>query len=210
MGVRQAYFYRFFAAYKLCPKTSTLLPRAGGRPSGLHLLSANTESLVHKCIEDFYMSDVRPSFAALTRRIAQECRRVEVQTPNYRTIRQRLAEYDPKGLTKARFGTKAAEEAFRPVHVNIQPTLPFQLLQIDHSPMDLIVLDERDRLPIGRPWISLAIDVATRVVARFYLSLESPRVVSVALVLTHACWGRIRGLPTAGSSPLTGRLWHPR
>jgi len=139
MGVGRAYFYRLFAAYKLCPKTSTLLSRAGGRPSGLHLLPANTESLVHKCIEDFYMSGVRPSFAALTRRIAQECRRVEVQTPNYRTIRQRLAEYDPKELTKARFGTKAAEEAFRPVHVNIQPTLPFQLLQIDHSPMDLIV-----------------------------------------------------------------------
>jgi putative transposase len=101
-----------------------------------------------------------------------------VQTPNYRAIRQRLAEYDPKELTKARFGTKASQEAFRPVHVNIQPTLPFQLLQIDHSPMDLIVLDERNRLPIGRPWISLAIDVATRVVAGFYLSLESPSVVS--------------------------------
>ena len=58
MGVRRAYFYRLFAAYKLCPKTSTLLSRAGGRPSGLHLLPANTESLVHKCIEDFYMSGV--------------------------------------------------------------------------------------------------------------------------------------------------------
>jgi hypothetical protein len=32
MGVRRAYFYRLFAAYKLCPKTSTLLPRVGGRP----------------------------------------------------------------------------------------------------------------------------------------------------------------------------------
>ena len=69
MGVRRAYFYRLFAAYKLCPKTSTLLPRAGGRPPGLHLLPAETESLVHKCIKEFYMSGERPSFAALTRRI---------------------------------------------------------------------------------------------------------------------------------------------
>ena len=202
MGVRRAYFYRLFAAYKLCPKTSTLLPRAGGRPSGLHLLPAETESLVHKCIEDFYMSGVRPSFAALTRRIAQECRRVKVQTPNYRTIKQRLAEYDPKELAKARFGTKAAGEAFRPVHANIQPTLPFQLLQIDHSPMDLIVLDERDRLPIGRPWISLAIDVATRVVAGFYLSLESPSVVSVALVLTQCALGKNTWLADRGLESL--------
>src|SRR5258707_498171 len=199
MGVGRAYFYRLLAAYRLRPQTSTLLPRAGGRPSGLHLLPARTESLIHKCIEEFYMSRVRPSFAALTRRITQECRRVEVPIPNYRTIRRRLATYDPKELSKARFGAKAAGEEFRPVRANTQPTLPFQLLQIDHSPIDLIVLDERDRLPIGRPWISLAIDVATRVVAGFYLSLESPSVVSVALVLTQCVlrkdtWLADRGL----------------
>ena len=199
MGVGRAYFYRLLAAYRLRPQTSTLLPRAGGRPSGLHLLPSRTESLIHKCIEEFYMSRVRPSFAALTRRITQECRRVEVPTPNYRTIRRRLSTYDPKELSKARFGAKAAGEEFRPVRANTQPALPFQLLQIDHSPMDLIVLDERDRLPIGRPWISLAIDVATRVVAGFYLSLESPSVVSVALVLTQCVlrkdtWLAERGL----------------
>jgi putative transposase len=125
-----------------------------------------------------------------------------VQTPNYRTIRQRLAKYDPKKLVQARFGTKAAGEPFRPVHANIQPTLPFQLLQIDHSPMDLIVLGERDRLPIGRPWISLAIDVATRVVAGFYLSLESPSVVSVALVLTQCALGKNTWLADRGLESL--------
>lgn len=36
-------------------------------------------------------------------------------------------------------------------------------------------------LPIGRLWLTLAIDVATRCVGGFYLSLESPSVVSVAL-----------------------------
>ena len=208
MGVKRAYLYRLFAAYKLCPKTSTLLPHAGGRPSGSHRLADNTERLVHKCIEEFYMSRVRPSLAALMRRIAQECRRVEAQTPNYRTIRRRLAEYDPKDLTQARYGSKAAGDTFRAVRANIQPTLPFQLLQIDHSPVDMIVVDERDRLPIGRPWITLAIDVATRIVAGFYLSLDSPSVVSVALVLTQCvlekdAWLVDRGLqflewPVAG------------
>ena len=151
MGVGRAYFYRLLAAYRLRPQTSTLLPRAGGRPSGLHLPPAQTESLIHRCIEEFYMSRVRPSFAALTRRIAQECRRIEVPAPNYRTIRRRLATYDPKDLSKARFGAKAAVEEFRPVQTNTQPALPFRLLQIDHSPMDLIVLDERDRLPMAAP-----------------------------------------------------------
>jgi putative transposase len=145
------------------------------------------------------MSRVRPSFAALKRRISQECRRIEVPVPNHRTIKRRLATYDPKELSKARFGAKVAEEAFRPVQVNHQPTLPFQLLQVDHSPVDLIVLDERDRLPIGRPWITLAIDIPTRCVAGFYLSLEPPSIVSVAMVFTQCVlpkdtWLADRGL----------------
>lgn len=148
------------------------------------------------------MSRVRPSVAALIRAISQECRRGNVPVPNYRTIQRRLATYDPKEVSQARFGAKAAGEAFRPVQVNHQPTLPFQLLQIDHSPVDLIVLDERDRLPIGRPWITLAIDVATRSVAGFYLSLESPSVVSVATVLTQCVLSKDTWLADRGLNSL--------
>jgi putative transposase len=59
-------------------------------------------------------------------------------------------------------------------------------VQIDHTPVDVIVVDERERLPIGRPWLTLAIDVASRVVLGFSVSLDPPSTVSVALALTHA------------------------
>jgi hypothetical protein len=154
MGVGSAYFYRLLSAYRQRPQTSTLLPRRDGLPTGTQLLSPGTESIVHKCIEDFYMSRVRPSFAALMRTISHECQRGHIQPPNFRTIKRRLATYDPKDLIASRFGSKAAREAFRPVQEHDLPALPFQLLQIDHSPVDLIVVDDRDRLPIGRPWLT--------------------------------------------------------
>jgi putative transposase len=191
MGVGRAYFYRLLSAYKLRPQTSTLLPRRDGLPTGTHLLPPGTESIVHKCIEEFYMSRVRPSFAALTRTISHECHRSHILPPNFRTIKRRLETYDPKDLVASRFGSKAAREAFRPVQEHYLPTLPFQLVQIDHSPVDLIVVDDRDRLPIGRPWLTLAIDVATRCVGGFYLSLESPSVVSVG---AHQAWWTRRPL----------------
>src|SRR3954469_1290397 len=59
-------------------------------------------------------------------------------------------------------------------------------MQIDHTLVDVIIVDEHDRLPIGRPWLTLAIDIASRVVAGFTMSLDPPSTVSVALVLTHA------------------------
>ena len=36
---------------------------------------------------------------------------------------------------------------------------PLELMQIDHTLADVIVVDEIDREPIGRPWLTLAIDV---------------------------------------------------
>jgi putative transposase len=60
------------------------------------------------------------------------------------------------------------------------------LFQIDHTPVDVIVVDEQDRLPVGRPWLTLVIDVDSRVVAGFCLSLDDPSTLSVARALTHA------------------------
>jgi transposase InsO family protein len=51
--------------------------------------------------------------------------------------------------------------------------LPLERVQIDHTRIDVVVVNEGDRLPIGRPWLTLAIDVASRVVLGFSVSLET-------------------------------------
>jgi putative transposase len=56
-------------------------------------------------------------------------------------------------------------------------------VQIDHTVIDLIVVDERDRQPIGRPYLTLAIDVFTRCVVGMVVTLEAPSAVSVGLCL---------------------------
>ncbi|WP_456294226.1 hypothetical protein [Streptomyces mirabilis] len=35
-------------------------------------------------------------------------------------------------------------------------------VQIDHTPVDVIVVDEQHRKPIGRPYLTAAIDVTSR------------------------------------------------
>jgi len=66
------------------------------------------------------------------------------------------------------------------------------LVQIDHTLVDVIVVDSRTREPIQRPWLTLAIDVCSRCVAGFHLSLDAPSATSVALCVAHAA------LPKAG------------
>jgi putative transposase len=60
------------------------------------------------------------------------------------------------------------------------------LVQIDHTLVDVIVVDSVSRQPIQRPWLTLAIDVYSRCVVGFHLSLEPPSATSVALCITHA------------------------
>ena len=51
---------------------------------------------------------------------------------------------------------------------------PLDLVQVDHTPMDLIVVDPIDREPIGRPWLTVAIDTYSRCIAGFHVTLEAP------------------------------------
>ena len=52
---------------------------------------------------------------------------------------------------------------------------PLEIMQIDHTMVDIIVVDEQTREPLGRPWITTAFDVFTRMVTGFYLLLVCDR-----------------------------------
>ena len=93
---------------------------------------------------------------------------------------------DARKIAKAREGAKAARQKFAPVVGENKANRPLEVVQIDHTPADIILVDSFERQPIGRPWVTLAIDVATRMVTGYYASLEAPSRLSVALCLTQA------------------------
>ncbi len=79
---------------------------------------------------------------------------------------------------------------------------PLGVVQIDHTPLDLILVDDVRRMPFRRPWLTLAIDVCTRMVAGFALAFEPPSALSVGLCLMHAIlpkndWLMQHGIKTA-------------
>jgi putative transposase len=85
-----------------------------------------------------------------------------------------------------REGARKSREQFAPVGPGLRPEMPLDLYQIDHTLADVIVVNELDRRPVGRPWLTLVIDVASRMIAGFYLSPDSPSSTSVALAISHA------------------------
>jgi len=61
---------------------------------------------------------------------------------------------------------------------------PLEEVQIDHTLVDVIcVTDDEDRLPIARPYLTLAIDIKTRAIVGYYLSLDKPDAFAVGLCI---------------------------
>ena len=68
---------------------------------------------------------------------------------------------------------------------------PLEVVQIDHTEIDIIVVDERTRSPMpNRPWLTLAIDVFSRVVTGFHVSMNAPSRVSVGLCLLNSVFDK--------------------
>jgi putative transposase len=129
----------------------------------------------------------RPRLAALVLEVQRRFAERDLPPPNYRTICNRVHRLDLRLATAKREDSKKAREVFGPVAIStLRPSRPLDVLQIDHTPVDVIVVDQQRRLPIGRPWLTLAVDVKTRMIAGFHVSLWSPSTISLSLALSQA------------------------
>ena len=73
-----------------------------------------------------------------------------------------------------------------------------ELVQVEHTQADFFVVDEASRKAIGRPWISVAIDVASRAVVGLYVAMERPNAAAVALLLTRVAMPKTAWLASLG------------
>ena len=185
LGLSRPHLYRLLASFRQRPRSSTLLPKAEGRKPGSRLLKPQIELVIDNAIRSFYLQRLKPPLSALVRQIQADCHSAGLKAPDRKTVRLRLLAVDEREITTSRQGAKVARERYDPVGRAPSVSQAFERVQIDHTPVDLIVVDERDRKPIGRPWLTLAIDIASRMVCGFYLSMMPPSTVSVAMALAH-------------------------
>lgn len=187
LGLSPRQVRSLLARFRADPHTSALLRRPGGRPVGRLCLDEVREGLIAEVIETYHATGQKPRKTASYRELCHRCRQRELRPPHYETFISRLHTYDPLRLIKAREGAQRAHNQCGPVCEHFEAQRPLELVQIDHTRVDLIAIDRLHREPLGRPWLTLALDVCSRVVLGFYLAFEAPSVTSVALCLAQAC-----------------------
>ena len=87
--------------------------------------------------------------------------------PGRKAITARVRRKPRSEIVARREGRKAARDRFAPAAGSLQAEWPLALVQIDHTLVDVIVVDSLTRAPIQRPWLTLAIDVCSRCVVGF-------------------------------------------
>lgn len=189
---------------------TALLPGRSGGGRGGTRLDAGSEALLRHVVEEGYLSPQKRSASWVVEQVLGRCRQDGMALPSPNTIRRRLKALSFKDLRRR--GEEHPET--EPVHGHAPSARrPLDLVQIDHTPMDLVLVDPLDREPIGRPWVTVAIDVFSRCIAGFYVTLEAPSATSVGLCLTHmamdkAPWLALRGVeadwPVAGKPRRVG------
>jgi len=94
---------------------------------------------------------------------------------------------DDKEAVKKRLSRKGSSQKYAPKTGSFPGAdYPNAVVQIDHTPVDIIVVDEEHRLPIGRPFLTIASEVATKMISGFEMTLEQPSASSAGLGLAHA------------------------
>ena len=110
----------------------------------------------------------------------------EIPTISYVAFNKRIKSLPPYQVAVARHGKFKADQWFAYCGAHNPPTRILERVEIDHTPLDLILLDDELLIPIGRPYLTLLIDVFSGCIMGFHLSYKCPSYVSAAKAISHA------------------------
>lgn len=110
----------------------------------------------------------------------------QLPIPSRSTIYREIARLSPYEVMAARYGKRRAEMEFRVSTSGPVTTRALERVVMDHTPSDLIVVDDNTMLPLGRPTITTALDEHTRCPLGFYAGFEPPSCLAVMRCLKHA------------------------
>lgn len=198
-GAGRSTIWRWIEKYKNSGGFMGLVDPEARTTRGRSLLKPEVEAIIRECIETCYLSPKQWTAMDTFHEIKHKCRNAKLPAPSYGAVNQRINAIPELVQKNRRAHKKKARDKFepRPGHYT-EAEHPLDVIQIDHTELDVIVVDEVERLPIGRPWLSLGIDVCSRCVWGLQLSLEHPNARITGLCVSNGILPKENYLKTLG------------
>lgn len=217
--------YRWIKLYDETNVISSLIgfKKRGGK--GKSRLSSEVEMIVNDVIHTLYLNPSKKSINKIIREVEKICKSKSIKAPHPNTIRNKIKNLSEEEVLSSRYGKSKARDKFEPIKQSFPGAdHPLSVVQIDHTKVDIILVDEHYRKSFLRPWITVAMDVYSRVVLGFHLSFDPPGEMGTGLCIANAilskdiwlnknnidgdwpCWGIMRTIHVDNAKEFRGSM----
>lgn len=156
-------------------------------------LSQKVDQIIDEVIEKDYKTKqrltIKETYYSLVNKIADtnkyRSKDEKLEIPSYSTFNRRIKAKNPYDIMKSRFGRKYANKYYKHSKKGPEVERILERVEIDHTPVDLILVDQKDRRPIGRPNLTLALDKYSGYPLGYYISFDPPSFKSISMCLYH-------------------------
>lgn len=159
-------------------------------------LDADSEDFLQRHIETLYLLPTQPTATGAFRgycialkqenaeRLKAELRPLHLCS--YRTFVRRIQKLPKQEVMVARLGREAARHYFHMVKGALPSRYPLDAVEIDHSPLNVFVIDDVAFLPLGRPWITVLKDRLSSAILGFYITFRKTGLDSIFGAIKHS------------------------
>ena len=163
--------------YRTTKSINSLLPRV---KSGFSKKEDARYTIFEEVIKTVYLNAQKLPIIEVVRKIQQRIvllnmhREEKIKQIGKSTIYNWVANLRSDISDSSRLGADVARNKYRSVMGGLKVSQILERIEIDHTPLDLIVIDKTTMLPLGRAWLTLALDKHSRIVVGFYISFNPP------------------------------------
>jgi len=132
---------------------SSLAPKMSSRGKGKSRLHPTIDMIIAEVIEQEYLNRQKKCATAVMREVRHRCIKAGLSAPSLSTVASRIRAIGSAAATKRRLGarSKAALRLKAAPGKTPDAQHPMAVVQIDHTSVDIILVDETFRKPLGRP-----------------------------------------------------------
>lgn len=178
--------------YKYGKDITALIPKnylKGNRNSRIDTVG---EAFIEDAIKDF-LREEKPSMYSVydiyKSKVIIENKKIgsdSITFISYEAFVNRVKKLPIYQFINKRGGKYEAEVELQAIDAHIPPARIMERVEIDHTTLDLILLDDELLIPIGRPSLTLMIDTYSHCVVGFNLTFRKPSYESVSCAIINA------------------------
>lgn len=191
-GLSDRQVRRLAARFRANPVAASLAPTPRGPKIGSHRISEPVKQAIEHLTAEIFLTKAAPTAALAAHQIRGllvaedgDYRFEPDHVPSERTLVRLIGEISEPQRARASLGSKQ-RSAHEPHPGAYHSDGLLDLVQMDHTRADVILVDSIHREELARPWITLLIEVWTRTILGFYVSFGDPSIFRCGRAVANA------------------------